>query len=99
MEDKGGEKGVGDKVVPVTDQFGSLFKHGWLRSTSSRLPVTEQAELLALPGKELKIWELKLLLQAAASGSYQNKSSGTCQAAHMRGEGVGDKEATDWSWS
>lgn len=73
----------------MTDQFGSLFQTESLRPTSSRLRVTERAELLALPGNELKIRELKLHLRAAASGSYQNKSSGTCQAAHMRGEGGG----------
>lgn len=75
----------------MTDQLESPFKHGSQRPTSSRLRFTEQAELLVLPGNELKIWELKLRLQAAASGSYQNKSSGTCQAAHMRGEGEGVK--------
>lgn len=89
MEDKGEEKGGGEQAAPVTDQFGSLFQPGSLRPTSSRVPVTERAELLALPGSELKIRELKLHLQAAASGSYQNKSSGTCQAAHKRGEGGG----------
>lgn len=50
---------------------------------------------MVLPGNELKIWELKLRLQAAASGSYQNKSSGTCQAAHMRGEGGAKRRQTE----